>query len=105
MARFGKPALQRQRESTGIRAPAISRISLAVGAAEVGAGAAAFCLAEFGFLALVFGEFFFGIRRIRVARGEHGIGVAGFLFLLSKTAELAADLTKGDVAAFVFPHN
>src|SRR5215470_17266451 len=75
---------------------------LAVGAAEVGAGTAAFCFAQLGFLTFVFGEFFFGIRRVGIARGEHGIGAAGFLFLLAEAAELVAHLTKSDIDRFDF---
>ena len=75
---------------------------LAVSAAEVGAGTAAFCFAELGFLAFVFGELFFGIRRVGIARGEHGIGAAGFLFLLAEAAELVAHLTKSDIDRFDF---
>ena len=76
--------------------------SLAVGAAEVGAGTAAFCFAQLGFLTFVFGEFFFGIRRVGIARGEHGIGAAGFLFLFAEAAELVADLAQRDVDRFNF---
>jgi len=66
---------------------------LAVRAAKIGARLVAAGLGRFGFLALVFSEFFVSVRE-RIPRCEHGVAPRLFLFL-AQGAEFVADLADG----------
>jgi hypothetical protein len=66
------------------------------GVAEVGAGAVALGLGGLGFLALVFGDFFFAVG-VGIAGGEHRGGTAGLPLLFADFAELVANLAQRSV--------
>jgi len=66
---------------------------LAVRVAEVAEGLPPFVAAKLGLLALVFGEFFFGVR-VGIAGGEHRVGLGRLALLLAQAAKFVADLAQ-----------
>jgi len=81
---------------------AISCNSWRLFAAEIGVGATAARLIEFGFLTLVIGELFFGVRGVGIAGSEHGVGTSGFFLLFAQAAKFVANLAQRDVNGFHF---
>ena len=69
--------------------------------AEISTRFLAFGLGQGGFLAFVFGNFFFSVG-VRVARSEHGIGLGSLTLFLAQTSKFITDLAQRGIYCFHF---
>src|SRR5260370_37231265 len=73
----------------------------AVRVAQIDAALRPFVLERFAFLAFIFGDFLFGVRK-RLAGGKHGGGLGGCFPLCAKLPKFGAHLANRRPARFSF---